>query len=121
MAKYKSGVRFKFLIEYTGGESVVIVNDLRDVLQWERNHGGQSFVANEPSLDQLLWVAWAKAKRTGQTDLRFEKWTDTIEDFDPDQADKPGTESDEDDATTDEDGEPTTDPVPTNAGAGAGE
>lgn len=112
MAKYRSGLRFRFEVWYNNGnESQVIITDVRDILQWERNHNGRSFVAEEPSIDQLLWLAWAHAKRNGMTDLQFPQWTDTIDDFDSDQAERPGTEGVDEDAI---------EPVPTNAEAGAG-
>ena len=105
MAKYKSGLRFRFEVWMTGEtEPMVIVTDIRDVLQWERNNK-RSFVGSDPSIDQLLWLAWAHAKRSGKTDLQFQQWTDQVEDFDSDQADVPGTEDE---------------PDPTNAEAGAG-
>lgn len=109
MAKYRSGLRFRFDVWYNNGSPPqTIITDVRDVLQWERNHNGKSFVADEPSIDQLLWLAWAHAKRTGQTDLQFTQWTDTLDDFDSDQADRPG----EDDGN---------EPVPTNEEAGDGD
>lgn len=118
MAKYKSGIRWKFDIEFNDGhEPLHYVNDLRDVLQWERNHNGRSFIGGgEPAIDQLMWVAWAKARRENWTTLRFEQWTDTLDDFEVDQADKPGSGPDVDDQ-----GEPVADPVPTNGEVGAGE
>lgn len=110
MARYKSGLRFKFTIWYNNGShEETVITDIRDTLQWERNHGGKSFVAEEPGIDQLLWLAWANLKRNGRTDLQYQQWSDIVDDFDSDQAERPGTE-----------GQDEGEPVPTTEAVGDG-
>ena len=63
------------------GATINVTSALRDAIQWEKNHGGTSFVAQTPSLTDLVWLGWAAAKRAGLTTLDSEGFMDQIEDY----------------------------------------
>lgn len=67
-------------IEYSSGEKVEVVCSAPDIVKFE-NHFDLAITkaANEMKLTHLLFLAHASLSRHKQTDLTFDKWTETVE------------------------------------------
>lgn len=89
----RSGLRYTFKIEFEDGSEQTITTAPVDAIRWEKAHAGQAF-PDLMDVSRMMWVAWAAGRRQGLLDQQgtrdFEKWVETIHDFDADE-DKPGT------------------------------
>lgn len=67
-------------IEYDSGEKVEVVCSAPDIVKFEDHFNlAITRAANEMKLTHLLFLAHASLSRNKQTDLTFEKWTETVE------------------------------------------
>lgn len=67
-------------IEYNSGEKVEVVCSAPEIVKFE-DHFNISITkaATEMKLTHLLFLAHASLSRGKQTDLDFDKWTETVE------------------------------------------
>jgi hypothetical protein len=67
-------------IEYNSGIKVEAVCSAPDIVKFEDKFNiAITKAAQEMKLTHLLFLAHASLSRTGQTDLTFEKWTETVD------------------------------------------
>ena len=67
-------------IEYNSGDKVEAVCTAPDIVKFEDKFNiAITKAAQEMKLTHLLFLAHASLARTKQTDLTFEKWTETVE------------------------------------------
>ena len=77
-----SGLVFDWRYEMEDGQVFATRGAIRDVIQWERNHKGESFASkNGRSTTDVMWLGWAALKRKGLTDLDFESFALQVIDF----------------------------------------
>lgn len=77
-----SGLTQTYRIHLDDGETFEIKTKPSDVAMWELANPGKVFTENVGPAT-MLWVAWRAGRRTGQIEeKRFEKWMDTVAEFD---------------------------------------
>lgn len=79
----KSGLSYTIKITYTDGGEQSLKTAPIDIVRWEKANG-RSFAVEEPTVSQLLWAAWAAGRRKkeiGDEHREFDKWCETVEDF----------------------------------------
>ena len=67
-------------IEYSSGDKVEVVCSAPDIVKFEDHFNiAITKAAQEMKLTHLLFLAHASLSRTKQTDLDFDKWTESVE------------------------------------------
>lgn len=67
-------------IEYSSGDKVEAVCSAPDIVKFEDHFNiAITKAAQEMKLTHLLFLAHASLSRTKQTDLDFDKWTESVE------------------------------------------
>lgn len=67
-------------IEYNSGEKVEVICSAPDIVRFEDHFNlAITKAANEMKLTHLLFLAHASLSRNKQTDLDFDKWTETVD------------------------------------------
>lgn len=67
-------------IEYNSGDKVEVVCSAPDIVKFEDHFNiAITKAAQEMKLTHLLFLAHASLSRTKQTDLDFDKWTESVE------------------------------------------
>lgn len=67
-------------IEYSSGEKVEVVCSAPEIVKFEDHFNlAITKAAQEMKLTHLLFLAHASLSRSKQTDLDFDKWTETVE------------------------------------------
>lgn len=93
---------FHFNIEMTDGTTTEVDSIPFDIIRWERK-SKKSFAGEDPTIESLLWMAWAAARRANKTDEKlFDDWAQKVIGFDTTAPD-----DDETAATADGEVEPT--------------
>jgi hypothetical protein len=73
-------MKIQLEIEYNSGDKVEVICSAPDIVKFEDNFNiAISNAARDMRLTHLLFLAHAALVRTKQTDLDFEKWTDTVD------------------------------------------
>lgn len=63
-----------------GAEARTVTAGPPDIVAFERTFSKSiTSLQGEPYLTDLFWLAWHAEKRTGQTNLEFDPWVDTLE------------------------------------------
>jgi hypothetical protein len=107
MALNWSGTKSHYLIKMADGEEIDVTTSVIDSIAWERNNKRPYLDASGTmAYEQMLWTAWAAARRQGKTKHG------TFNDFFPKVDDFAMVTEDEDDQGTG--------PDPTNVGASPG-
>lgn len=73
-------MKIQIEIEYNSGEKVSVTASAPDIVRFEDKFNlAITKAAQEMKLTHLLFLAYSSLSRTKQTDLDFEKWTETVE------------------------------------------
>jgi hypothetical protein len=73
-------MKIQLEIEYDSGNKQEVVCSAPDIVKFEDHFNiAITKAASEMKLTHLLYLAHASLVRTKQTDLSFEKWTETVE------------------------------------------
>jgi hypothetical protein len=74
-----------FKITQTDGNVLAIKTGAVDLVRWEKKNG-RSFIGNDPTVEQLLWIAWAAGIRqkiiADGYAQKFEGWLEIVDDLD---------------------------------------
>jgi hypothetical protein len=67
------------LISYIDGTSVEVSTTAADYIKFE-THFDKSIatIGDQARLTYMFFLAWSAAKRTGETELEFEPWAETV-------------------------------------------
>lgn len=77
-----SGVKNHVKIYLTDDTVIDVTNKVADVLVWEKANGRSFVQSDRPEFRQLLWVAWAAAKREKKTEVaKFDDFMHLVDDF----------------------------------------
>lgn len=78
----KSGMANLYRITYIDRDEAEVVQAIPgDAMAWERSNKGQQF-QNAVGVSSIMWVAWRALRREGRNqETNFEKWADTVADF----------------------------------------
>lgn len=87
-----------FKITQTDGHVLEIKTGAIDLVRWEKKNGGKSFIGGDPTIEQLLWIAWAAGIRqkiiADGYAQKFEGWLEIVDDLDRVDEDNKDDESD---------------------------
>lgn len=73
-------MKIKLEIEYNSGDKVEVICSAPDIVKFEDKFNmAITKAAQDMRLTHLLFLAHSALSRTKQTDLDFEKWTETVE------------------------------------------
>jgi hypothetical protein len=73
-------MKIKLEVEYNSGDKVEVICSAPDIVKFEdRFNMAITKAAQDMRLTHLLFLAHSALSRTKQTDLDFEKWTETVE------------------------------------------
>ena len=72
---------FDFTFKMTDGSQPEVRSTIAQVLAWERNHKGASWISAGRSLTDMIWLGWAALKKQGQTEDDFQLFASRVEDF----------------------------------------
>ena len=74
-----------FKITQTDGTILPIKTGAIDLVRWEKKNG-KSFIGDNPTVEQLLWIAWAAGVRqkiiADGYAQKFDEWLLTVDDLD---------------------------------------
>lgn len=97
MAVNWSGAKNRYTIKLIGGEAIDVTTTVVDAIAWERLNKRGYLDTGSPAYEQMLWTAWAAAKRQGKTDARtFNEFMPKVDDFAMISDDPDGTEPETD-------------------------
>jgi hypothetical protein len=75
----------EFKITQTDGQVLDIKTGAVDLVRWEKKNG-KSFIGGDPTIEQLLWIAWAAGIRqkiiADGYAQKFEGWLEIVDDLD---------------------------------------
>ena len=106
MARNRSGVAWRYVVEYVDGAEVEVKTRAADVMRWELNHDGEAWAGTGmPAAVRMMEVAFYALKREKLTDApKFDVWMPTVADFlliddedEGDDADRPTSPDQSDD------------------------
>lgn len=73
-------MKIKLEVEYNSGDKVEVICSAPDIVKFEdRFNMAITKAAQDMRLTHLLFLAHSALSRTKQTDLDFEKWTESVE------------------------------------------
>ena len=73
-------MKIKLEVEYNSGDKVEVVCSAPDIVKFEdRFNMAITKAAQDMRLTHLLFLAHSALSRTKQTDLDFDKWTESVE------------------------------------------
>jgi hypothetical protein len=73
-------MKIKLEVEYNSGDKVEVICSAPDIVKFEDKFNmAITKAAQDMRLTHLLFLAHSALSRTKQTDLDFEKWTETVE------------------------------------------
>jgi len=73
-------MKIKLEVEYNSGDKVEVICSAPDIVKFEDHFNiAITKAAQDMRLTHLLFLAHAALSRTKQTDLNFDKWTETVE------------------------------------------
>ena len=73
-------MKIQLEVEYTDGNKVEVSCSAPDIVKFEEKFDiAITTAATSMKLTHLLYLAYASLFRNKQTDLSFEKWTETVE------------------------------------------
>ena len=73
-------MKIKLEVEYNSGDKVEVICSAPDIVKFEdRFNMAITKAAQDMRLTHLLFLAHSALSRTKQTDLDFDKWTETVE------------------------------------------
>lgn len=73
-------MKIKLEVEYTDSTKVEVVCSAPDIVKFEEKFDiAITTAATSMKLTHLLYLAYASVSRNKQTDLDFDKWTETVE------------------------------------------
>lgn len=76
-----------FRLSLADGTTIEVDTKPGDFVRFERQFNvSPEALGDNPRVEYLMFLGWAAAKRTGQTDLDFEAFLDVIDDFDTEEA-----------------------------------
>jgi hypothetical protein len=79
-----------FVIKLDGGKRIEVDTKPADLVRFERQFKlPVEVISSDPRVEYAMFLAWAAAKRTGQTDEDFDTFMDHVEDFDAGDGDIP--------------------------------
>jgi hypothetical protein len=73
-------MKIKLEVEYNSGDKVEVICSAPDIVKFEdRFNMAITKAAQDMRLTHLLFLAHSALSRTKQTDLDFDKWTESVE------------------------------------------
>jgi hypothetical protein len=73
-------MKIKLEVEYNSGDKVEVICSAPDIVKFEDKFNmAITKAAQDMRLTHLLFLAHSALSRTKQTDLDFEKWTESVE------------------------------------------
>lgn len=77
----KSGLRLHYRVETSDGNVIDVKTALIDMLRWEKDHAGRSWL-EEQTVTSALWVVWAAGRRLGLIEGNDQAgWAASVVDF----------------------------------------